>query len=77
MTTKKYRTAQGKVVDLGALVLRNEDVKAVGNMGVNARGDVVDAFNQPIDTKTAQARRHYQRQTSIKNDAVTQQRKPK
>jgi flagellar biosynthesis/type III secretory pathway ATPase len=76
MTKKTYRSAQGKVVDLGALVLRNEDVKAVGNMGVNARGDVVDAFNQPIDTKAAQVRRHYSKQT-MNNDPVSQQRKPK
>ncbi len=76
MTAKKYRTAQGKTVDLGALVLKNEDVRAVGNMGVNARGDVVDAMNKPIDTKAAQARRHYQRQVSSRSDTVTQTRKP-
>jgi hypothetical protein len=75
MTAKKYRTAQGRIVDLGALQLKNESVKAVGNMGVNARGDVVDSFNNPIDTATAQARRHYNRQTSkIQNTPVTQKR---
>ena len=76
MTKKVYKSAMGKPVDLGALLLQNEGVRAVGNMGVNARGDVVDAMNKPIDTKAAQARRHYQRQTSSRSDPVTQTRKP-
>ena len=41
MTKKVYRTANGKTVDIGALMLQNENVRAVGNMNVNARGDVV------------------------------------
>lgn len=34
-----YRSAQGKMVDVDRLRLTNEDVIAVGNMRVNARGD--------------------------------------
>jgi len=33
----KFRTAMGKVVDMSALASRNEKVRAVGNMKVNAR----------------------------------------
>jgi hypothetical protein len=78
MTNKTYKSAMGKTVDLGALQLKNESVRAVGNMGVNARGDVVDSFDNPIDTATAQARRHYNRQTSkIQNTPVTQKRPAK
>ena len=36
---KVYRTANGGKVDLGALILSNENTRAAGNMGVNARGD--------------------------------------
>lgn len=64
MTTKKYRTAQGRVIDFGALVLKNETVRAVGNMGVNARGDIVDGLDRPIETRGQQARRHYDKQIS-------------
>jgi len=64
MTNKVYRTAQGKIVDLGALQLRNENVRAVGNMRVNARGDLVDSQNQPIDSKNQQVSRQYQKQTT-------------
>ena len=51
MSQKIYKSAQGKVVDLGTLMLQNESVRAVGNMGVNARGDVLDSTNRVIDPK--------------------------
>ena len=31
MTKQVYKTAQGKTVDMGALRLQNENVRAVGN----------------------------------------------
>ena len=46
MTSKVYRTAQGKSVDLGTIMLQNEHVRAVGNMNVNARGDKLDQNNR-------------------------------
>jgi hypothetical protein len=36
-----YRTARGKEIDLNKLVAKNELTLAVGNMGVNARGDKI------------------------------------
>ena len=64
MTRKVYRTAQGKMVDLGSLQLRNENVRSVGNMKVNARGDLIDSNNRPINTRNQQVDRQYRRQTS-------------
>lgn len=64
MTKRVYRTAQGKIVDMGALQLRNESVRAVGNMGVNARGDLVDGNNRPIDSRNRQVANQYRRQTT-------------
>jgi hypothetical protein len=64
MTKRVYRTAQGKMVDLGALQLRNENVRAVGNMNVNARGDLIDSQDQAIDSRNKQVARQYRRQTS-------------
>lgn len=66
MTQKTYKTAQGKIVDMGRLVLQNEQVRAVGNMNVNARGDLVDDMNRPISSKTQQVNRQYQNQTTQK-----------
>jgi len=37
--SRTYRTASGKIVNIDNLILANEDTIAVGNMGVNARGD--------------------------------------
>ena len=54
----------GKTVDLGALILENENTRAVGNMNVNARGDVLDGNDQVIDTKTRQVQRQYRKQTT-------------
>ena len=62
MTSRTYRTAQGKTVDLGQLILQNENVRAVGNMNVNARGDRLDSSNKDIDSKNQQIQRQHQRQ---------------
>jgi hypothetical protein len=70
MTSKVYRTAQGKSVDLGTIMLQNEHVRAVGNMNVNARGDRLDSENQVIETKTRQIQRQNARVTS--NVSTTQ-----
>ena len=64
MTNKIYRTAQGKVVDLGALEVQNEHVRAVGNMNVNARGDKLDADGNVISTRSQQVNRNLNRTTN-------------
>jgi hypothetical protein len=62
MTSKIYKTAQGKTVDMGRLALQNENVRAVGNMKVNARGDMVDDMNRVVSTKTEQEQKQYNHQ---------------
>ena len=54
----KFRTAMGKVVDMASLQSRNEKVRAVGNMKVNARGDTIDGYGRvikPVTTKVNEA----------------------
>jgi hypothetical protein len=72
MSKKVYRTAQGKTVDLGAIQLQNETVRAVGNMGVNARGDKLSPQNSTIDSRNASVNRHYKKQTrnNVTDDVV-------
>jgi len=41
-----YKTARGKPVDMDKVKLNNETVRAVGNMRVNARGDLLDKTGQ-------------------------------
>lgn len=64
MTKQIYKTAQGKMIDMGQLILKNEKVRAVGNMNVNARGDLLDDGNQVIAKRNNQVNKQYNRQTS-------------
>lgn len=52
----------GKTIDMSSLILQNEHVRAVGNMNVNARGDVLDSSDRVIDQKNRQVQRQYNRQ---------------
>lgn len=71
MTRKIYKSAMGKTVDLGALMLENEHVRAVGNMNVNARGDILDGGNRVIEPKNRQVQRQYNRQSVVEEIPVT------
>jgi hypothetical protein len=51
---------------MGRLTLQNEKVRAVGNMKVNARGDMVDDMNRVISTKSEQVNKQYKKQTAAK-----------
>jgi hypothetical protein len=64
MTKKVYRSAQGKLVDFGALEAQNQHVRAVGNMNVNARGDKLDADGNVISTRAQQVNRNLDRTTN-------------
>ena len=77
MAVKKvYRSSQGKSIDLGALLLQNENVRAVGNMGVNARGDRIDNKGKSIDSKVQQKKRQYNKQIGPQDDIPQASRAP-
>ena len=73
MTKKVYKTAQGKSVDLGAIILQNEHVRAVGNMNVNARGDLLDGSSRVIDHRNQQVARQMERTTQPAPTGVSTQ----
>lgn len=56
-----YRSAQGKIVDMSQLAAKNEKVRAVGNMNVNARGDILDSHNRVIKDNTKRVKNSYQK----------------
>lgn len=64
---RNYRTAQGKVVDMAALVAKNERVRAVGNMKVNARGDTIDSYGKVIAPVTQKVGERYQKTVGNKS----------
>lgn len=61
-----YRTANGKNLDMRALALKNETVRAVGNMKVNARGDLLDDANHIIKTKPNQVHKQYSQEVQMR-----------
>ena len=73
MTKKVYTTAQGKSVDLGAIILQNEHIRAVGNMNVNARGDLLDGSSRVIDQRNQQVTRQMERNTQPAPTGVSTQ----
>ena len=60
----KYRTAQGKVIDMSQLASKNERTRAVGNMSVNARGDTIDGQGRVIVPVTKKVGEKYQKTVS-------------
>jgi hypothetical protein len=56
-----YRTARGKQLDVNVLLSKNEKTPAVGNMKVNARGDLIDYNGQvliPVNERVSQSYAH-------------------
>ena len=57
---RMYRTMQGRMVDIDQLRAANESVQAVGNMNVNARGDVLGAGGQIVKPKEKVIQKYYE-----------------
>ena len=57
---RMYRTMQGRMVDIEKLRAANESVRAVGNMNVNARGDVLGPGGQIATTKANVIAKYYE-----------------
>ena len=55
-----YRTMQGRMVDIEKLRAANEDVRAIGNMSVNARGDIIDRGGHILKSKAAVMKEYYE-----------------
>lgn len=53
------RTNRGQTIDLDALFNATKDVPAVGNMGVNGNGDVIDSKGRVVKKKEERVREYY------------------
>ncbi len=71
---KNYRTAMGKQVDMAALAAKNERVRAVGNMKVNARGDTIDPTGKIIVPVTQKVGDKYQKTVGNKSAQPVKQK---
>ena len=72
---RMYRTMQGRMVDIEKLRSANEHVRAVGNMNVNARGDVLGPSGQ-IATPKAKVMQKYYEQPKGRVDDTPARAKP-
>ena len=54
-----HRSALGRTVDMAALRAKNEHTRAVGNMNVNARGDIIDSNNDVINDNNKRVNEYY------------------
>jgi hypothetical protein len=73
---KLYRTMQGRMVDIDKLRAANEAVQAVGNMGVNARGDVIGQGGRIVKTKESVMKEYYQTPKGVAQDIVVKTEAP-
>lgn len=65
---KQYRSAMGKVVDLDALRLANENTIALGNMRVNARGDELGPGGKVVRTRSQLMQEYHKINTPVISD---------
>ena len=65
---RMYRTMQGRMVDIEKLRAANESVQAVGNMNVNARGDVLGAGGQIVTPKETVIKKYYEQPKGMASD---------
>ena len=63
----QYTTAQGKRVSMDTVRLANEDVIAVGNMKVNARGDQLGPGGVPLKDRQQSINEYYNLHTPVVN----------
>ena len=65
---RMYRTMQGRMVDIEKLRAANETVQAVGNMNVNARGDVLGPGGQIATKKETVIKKYYEQPKGMADD---------
>jgi len=66
---KAYRSALGKVIDIDTLRLNNEEIIAVGNMKVNARGDELGFGGKVVKTRNQLMDDYYRLNTPTVEDS--------
>lgn len=73
-SNSRYKTHRGREFNMSAFVEKNGDTKAVSNVPMNARGDIIDAKGnvkiptQTISRATANIKNGETKQVSLKAD---------
>ena len=65
---RMYRSMQGRMIDIEKLRAANESVQAVGNMNVNAKGDVLGAGGKIVTPKETVIKKYYEQPKGMVSD---------
>jgi len=74
--TRTYKTAAGKIVNIDNLILANEETIAVGNMGVNARGDELGPGGAVATTRNQNMNDYYKLNTEVSQSGTNLKQQP-
>ena len=56
---KNVKTAKGRILDMGTLAAKNETTRAVSNLNMNARGDIIDNRNEVVIPREKISKEYY------------------
>jgi len=70
MTKRVYRTANGRNINIDAIIAQNEDSIAIGNMKVNARGDELGPGGKIERSKDKVMADYYKLNTPVASDLI-------
>lgn len=74
MSNSRYKTHRGREFNMSAFAEKNGDARAVGNVSMNARGDIIDAKGnvkiptQSISRALADVKNNENKSVSLKAD---------
>jgi len=71
---RMYRTMQGRMIDIEKLRGANENIRAIGNMNVNARGDILGKGGQIVTTKADVVAKYYEQPKGKVDDTPARMR---
>lgn len=65
MPTGVYKTALGQTINMDQLRLKNETLKAVGNMNANSRGDIVNTSGRIVQSRNQRMHEQYKHRAPV------------
>ena len=68
---KTVKTARGRTLDMGTLAAKNETTRAVSNLNMNARGDIIDNRGNVEILREKIQKEFYKNNTPVEKENVS------
>ena len=68
---KTVKTARGRTLDMGTLAAKNETTRAVSNLNMNARGDIIDNRGNVEIPREKIQKEFYKNNTPVEKENVS------